>query len=144
MARSHYSYAKAKKYLDVIPYIKERYGVEKLRGATFKDGSAYTKNRILAENFTEIDSALMNLFKISNAPTDACYDKKDDYIRSTVEHMCEHQGKIIAWSKDASNIIPEAKISFKTKFLHNHIVYSAGMILFKKGSKIRAFLKKRF
>ncbi|MBE6624635.1 MAG: glycosyltransferase family 2 protein [Ruminococcaceae bacterium] len=144
MARSHYSYAKAKKYLDVIPYIKERYGVEKLRGSTFKDGSAYTKNRILAENFAEIDSALMRLFKMSDTPTDVCYDKTDDYIRSSVEHMCEHQGKIIAWSRDAKNVIPEAKISFKTKFLHNHIVYSAGMILFKKGSKIRAFLKKRF
>ena len=107
-------------------------------------GKSTLADRILAENFAEIDSALMNLYKISNTPTDACYDKKDDYIRSTVEHMCEHQGKIIAWSKDAANVIPEAKISFKTKFLHNHIVYSAGMILFKKGSKIRAFLKKRF
>lgn len=144
MARSHFSHAKSKKYNELIPYIKKRYGDIKLRTSTFKDGSAYTKNRILAENFAEIDASLLALYRASTTPTDVCYDKNDDYVRRSVEYMCEHQGRIIAWSKDASLCVPKAVISFKTRFLHNHIVYSAGMILFKKGSKIRAFLKKSF
>ncbi len=144
MARSHFSHAKSKKYPSAIPVIKERYGIEALRTSTFKDGSAYTKNRILPENLAEIDKALRQLFRDSDKPTDAFYQKSDDYTCRSIEHMCKHQGKIVAWSKEAKTIIPRAQISFKTRFLHNHIVYSAGMILFKKGSKIRAFLKKRF
>lgn len=144
MARSHFSHAKSKKYTELIPYIQERYGDIKLRLSTFKDGSAYTKNRILAENFSDIEASLLSLYRVSTVPTDVCYDKADDYVRRSVEYMCEHQGRIIAWSKDATLCVPKAQISFKTKFLHNHIVYSAGMILFKKGSKIRAFLKKSF
>lgn len=143
MARSHYSHAKAKKYLDVVPYIKERYGVSKLRSSTFKDGSAYTKNRILAENISQIDASLRQLYRISDKPTDVSYDKGDGYTNRCVEQMCA-QGKIIAWSKDAEYVVPKSKISFKTRFLHNHVVYGMGMILFKKGSKIRAFLKKNF
>lgn len=144
MARSHYSHAKSKKYLNTIPYIKERYGVKKLRMSTFADGSAYTKNRILAENLVQIDKALLELYRLSDTPTDACYDKRDNYVSRSIEHMCNYQKKTIAYSKDAKVVIPPAQISFKTRFLHNHIVYSAGMILFKKGSKIRAFLKKKF
>lgn len=144
MARSHFSHAKTKKYTDLIPYIRERYGIENLKPSFFKDGSAYTKNRILAENFSLIDSALLELYHKSNKPMDVYYDKDDDYVCRSVEYMCAHQGKIIAWTKDAKLKIPKAQISFKTKFLHNHVVYSAGMILFKKGSKIRAFLKKKF
>lgn len=144
MARSHYSHAKSKKYLGVIPYIKERYGVDKLRMSTFKDGSAYTKNRILAENLADIDKALRQLYRESDKPTDASYDKADEYVTRSIEHMCAYQGKIIAWAKEAKIAIPRAQISFKTRFLHNHVVYGMGMILFKKGSKIRAFLKKRF
>lgn len=144
MARSHYSHAKSKKYLDVIPYIQERYGVKKLRPSTFKDGSAYTKNRILAENFNEIDTSLRKLYNISDRPTDVFYDKNDEYVCRSIEYMCKHQGRIIAWSKIAKNAVPKQIVSFKTKFLHNYIVYNAGMILFKKGSRIRAFLKKKF
>lgn len=144
MARSHYSHAKSRKHLDVIPYIKERYGVEKLRMATLHDGSAYTKNRILGENLAEIDDVLRQLFRESDKPTDACYDKSDDYVCRCIEQMCREQGKIIAWSRDAKIVVPKARVPFKTRLLHNHLIYGTGMILFKKGSKIRAFLKKKF
>ncbi|MBQ8738659.1 MAG: glycosyltransferase family 2 protein [Clostridia bacterium] len=144
MARSHYSHAKQNKYLDLIPYIKERYNCTKLRPSTFRDGSAYTKNKILAENFTEIDASLLALYKISDNPTDVLYDRSDSYVARSIDYMRKQQGKIIAYSADATVKIPQAEISFKTKFLHNHIVYIAGMILFKKGSKIRKFLKKSF
>lgn len=144
MARSHYSHARSKKYLGVIPYIKERYGVEKLSMSTFKDGSAYTKNKILAENIADIDKALRELYRVSDKPTDAHYDKKDAYVCRSIEHMCSYQGKIVAWARDARLSIPKSQISLKTRFLHNHVVYGMGMILFKKGSKIRAFLKKKF
>lgn len=144
MARSHYSHAKSKKYLDLIPYIRERYDGIRLRTSTFRDGSAYTNNRILAENFSEIDASLLELYRVSRVPTDVCYDKNDDYVRRSIEYMSEKQGRIIAFSKDAKLCVPKAVVSFKTRFLHNHIVYSAGMILFKKGSRIRAFLKKSF
>ena len=144
MARSHYSHAKQNKYLDLIPYIKERYNCTKLRPSTFRDGSAYIKNKILAENFTEIDASLLALYKISDNPTDVLYDRSDSYVARSIDYMRKQQGKIIAYSADATVKIPQAEISFKTKFLHNHIVYSAGMILFKKGSKIRKFLKKSF
>ena len=144
MARAHYSHARSKKYLGAIPYIKERYGISKLRMSTFKDGSAYTKNKILAENIGEIDNALRELYRTSDKPTDVHYDKGDTYVCRAIEHMCTYQGKIIAWSKDSSVTIPKSQISLKTRFLHNHVIYGMGMILFKKGSKIRAFLKKNF
>ena len=138
MSRTHYSHALGGGYSELYPLIKESYGVEHLRRATLSDGKLYAKNRVLGENLSEIDGLLLKLWREGG---EARYNEKDGYVAAAVgfiERMRpsnSNSGRII--------VIPRQRVSFKLKLLHNYFVYTLGMILFPKGSKIRAALKKR-
>ena len=51
---------------------------------------------------------------------------------------------IIVNKKQADIIFPKEMVKVKQKFLHNRFLCILGAILFPKGSKIRALLKKMF
>lgn len=142
MSRTHYSYALNKKYTDLYPYIVERYGVAKLKKSTMKDGQAYSDNEVLPSNFTDIDSSLREAYFTKWSFT-ADYDRSDKYVSSTIDYINNNTGKTVTYSKNAAFKIPRGVISFKNKFLHNYYIYTLGMLLFKKGSKTREFLKKK-
>lgn len=142
MSRTHYSYAKSGKHTDLYDYIKEKYQVEKLRASTKKDGELYVKNQLLGDNFTDIDKALRKIY-FADCDVTVIYDKSDKYVSKTMSYI-----ERIKRSKGNEEIktlmVPKKVISAKNKFLHNHFVYSTGMLLFKKGSKLRAYLKSKF
>ena len=142
MARTHYSYAKAGKHKDVYPYIMDKYYVEKLKMSTKKDGELYAKNQLLGDNFIDIDKALSKIYYTDDDVT-VIYDKNDDYVRRTLEYIEKTKAKKDG-AKKKTLMVPKAIISKKNKFLHNSLIYSLGMVFFKKGSKIRAFLKAHF
>ena len=140
MSRSHYSHARAGGYESLYPIIKERYRVKGLKKATLKDGECYSHNTVLGENFTEIDGILLSLFKCEGSQS-ISYEKSDGYVCRSVAFM-NSEGCDLYFSKNAQTVIPKQKASLKIRFLHNYYVYTLGMLLFPKGSKIRAFLKK--
>ena len=140
MARSHYSSAKAGGYTNSFNIIKEKYGVEKLKLSTVKDGSCYEHKILLGENFPDVDRVLLEIYD-SKSPVRVEYSKKDGYTVGAVEYL-RNIGKI---SDDPSLPlvkIPKFKIRFKKRLIHNYVVQRIGLILFKKGSKSREFFKK--
>lgn len=142
MSRSHYSYAKQNKYTDLYDFIKESYGVSELKPYTYSDGKYYNSSSLLASNFDEIDLKLKKLF-LQEAPIDVDYDKNDKYVVRTIEYLCKTKNKKITYKSGAEFKIPKRDISLKNKIINNKFVYAVGMKLFKKGSKIRAFLKQK-
>jgi glycosyltransferase involved in cell wall biosynthesis len=138
MSRTHYSHALGGGYSELYPLIKESYGVEVLRRATLSDGKLYAKNRVLGENLSEIDGLLLRLWREGG---EAMYNEKDGYVAATVDFVEKMRPSNPNGGQKI--VIPRQRVSFKLKLLHNYFVYTLGMILFPKGSKIRAALKKR-
>ena len=91
-------------------------------------------------NFEESDSALRPLFE-ADAPKRVLYDKGDRYVRGTLERLRE-SGREIRYCNCAKHIIPKGKIRIQDRIIHNDLVYTIGVLLFKKGSKLRALLKR--
>lgn len=142
MSRTHYTYAKTNKHTDLYEYIKERYQVEKLQTSTKKDGELYQKNQLLGDNFLDIDKALRKIY-FTNSNVTVIYDKSDEYVARTMKYI-ERMKHDVTDTERKTLMVPKKIISAKNRFLHNHFIYSVGMLLFKKGSRARAFLKSKF
>lgn len=141
MSRTHYSYAKAAGYTDLYELIKEKYGVESLSLSTVKDGSAYSEKKIIGANIEKIDESLADLMR-SNEVRTVDLSKTDSYARRTLEYLKDH-GARVEFSLDADTVIEREEISLKQRIIHNRFLYTVGLLLFPKGSRIRAFLKRR-
>lgn len=142
MSRTHYSYAKAGKHSDLYNYIKEAYEVDTLSKSTTKDGELYAKTQLLGDNFLEIDKCLRKIY-FTKANVTVMYDKSDLYVARTMRYI-ERMKRNETETEQKTLFVPTKIISAKNRFLHNHLVYNIGLRLFKKGSKIRAFLKAKF
>ncbi len=140
MSRTHYSKAKALRLRELYPVIKDSYGVQALHAPTFKDGRCYSKSELLGENFSDVDEALTALY-YREKPTEIKYERKSLYVGRIISYAREVGGDII-YSNKAKNSIPKRKISLRDKIIHSPLLYRIGLILFKKGSRLRAFLKK--
>ncbi len=141
MSRTHYSYAKASKLTDLYDYIKEKYKVEKLEASTKKDGELYLKTKLIADNFHEIDKALRKIYFTKGNVT-VIFDESDQYVLRTMKYI-ERMKHDVTDKERKTLMVPKAIISKRNKLIHNPLVRSVGLLLFKKGSKARAFLKKK-
>ena len=139
MSRTHYSHAKVNKYLHLFDFIKESYHVETLKKSTFHDNSAYSKNKVLPVNILAIDSSLLSLWN-SNTEEHICLCEANRYMKRSVRFM-KKQGKSIKVSPEGRKL-PTPRVKIIDRIIMNKFVYSLGLIFFKKGSRIRAFLKK--
>ena len=139
MSRTHYSHAKANKYCHLYDFIKKSYHVDKLKKSTLKDQSAYSKNKVLPVNLSDIDSSLLALWQ-KEEESIICLCKADAYTKKSVRFM-RKAGKPIKVMKGGEPL-PLPRVKLKDKIIMNKLVYTLGLILFKKGSRIRAFLKK--
>lgn len=139
MARAHYSHARAHGYSELYPYIKDRYGVERLQTAIPADGRAYERAGLLGENIKEIDEVLYGIYT-SGKLTELAIPK-DKYVLRTVSYMIKH-GTPISVERRGELVLPRERISLKNRILFNPAVRKIGMSLFPRGSKIRAWLKK--
>ena len=140
MSRSHYSHAKANKYLHLYDFIKETYHVDALKKSTFHDSSAYSKNMVLPINFKAIDKELLELWR-SDKEEHICLCEADRYMKRSVRFMRKSAKKPITVSPEGRKL-PRPRVKFIDRIIMNRFVYTLGLILFKKGSKIRAFLKR--
>ena len=139
MSRTHYSHAKANKYCHLYDFIKESYHIDTLKRSTLRDSSAYSKNKVLPFNLPEIEDALIELWNSERERT-FCLCNADEYMRRSVRYM-RRMGKPIKLGK-GSEALPKPRVKLKDRILMNKLVYTVGLILFKKGSRLRAFLKK--
>jgi hypothetical protein len=140
MARAHYSQARGAGYSGLYEYIKERYQVEDLTLSTIKDGYYYESKALLGDNFKQIDRSLFAVYS-SDTPVRVRYSKSDLYVKTQVEYL-RSIGKITEEAEVKEIEIPKPRIGFKKRLLHNAFLYRIGLILFKKGSGARNFLKK--
>ena len=139
MSRAHYSHARAHGYTELYPYIMERYGVKRLGKSRAKDGSAYVKAGLLGENIKEIDEAIYAIFA-SGALTELTIPK-DKYALRTVSYMIKH-GAPISTVRSGDVTLPRERVRLINKILFNPFIRKVGMILFPRGSRIRAALKR--
>lgn len=142
MARKHYSFAKHEGYSDLYIYIKEKYRQSELSESRVKDSTAYIGTLLLGDNFLEIDRELRRVYK-SSEPLNVVYNARDEYVVRTLDYLVKYEDKII--DKDAKGIVivPKRKIKAKHKIVHAKPVYLLGLYMFKKGSKMRAYLKRK-
>ena len=69
--------------------------------------------------------------------------KKQHYLVLKIyKYSSKLKSLIIYKNKNADLEIPKAKNKPINLIIHNNLVYRIGMLLFKKGSKIRNFLKR--
>ena len=139
MSRTHYSYARAEGYTDLYEVIKEAYSVDELRPSTFSDGAVYHDTVLLAENFPDIDGALYEIWM--SVGESIVHPSPDPYVNRTLDSFLS-LGKPIRVEK-GGRTIPAPKISLTSRILHNPLIYKLGMLLFPKGSKLRALLKRK-
>lgn len=137
MARSHYTAARSMREPNLYEYIKARYGTKRNEASTLADGAVYTSAELLGENFDEIDSALTAVYA-ARRPATASYERRAKCISRIISDM-PHK---ITFSRSGEFSIPKRRIRSKDRLLHNAFFYKLGTVLFKKGSKARAFLKK--
>lgn len=140
ISRTHYSHASGAGYKTLYPLIQSTYGIKKLKKSTRADGRAYAHSRLLPENIEEIDAALRPLFDC-HGTVRVCYNTRDPYVGRVLNAVRERGVEVVA-DVHADVCIPAEQISTKSKILHNHFVWTVSTVLFPKGSKIRALLKK--
>ena len=140
MSRTHYSYAKMGKHTELYPYIMEKYKVERLEKSTLSDGRYYLKVRVLPKNLCEIDTAIYEAFSEGAAcQTDSA--SLCSYAYKTLL-MINDMGGRVEFSASYGVVIPKGKCNVMQTIIHNYTISRIGLMLFPKGSRIRAFLKK--
>lgn len=143
MSRTHYAAARAGSYVGLYSYIKEGYGVDKLRLPMLADSTVYADCELLGDNYDEIDRALTEIF-YNGGEISVVYERNCRHIAhilDTVNRLSDTRVKQASRGGDIT--VPKRKISFFARLVHNGLVYRLGMLLFKKGSRLRALLKKK-
>ena len=141
-SRTHYSYARAGGFCELYPYIRESYGVYRLSMPTLYDQSVYTDCELLGENFECIDDALTSIY-IIEGDIAVCYERECRYVRRILDSYDALLGRRTVYLKEASLSVPKRRIRKIHSLVHSRRVYVLGALIFKKGSRLRACLKKR-
>ncbi len=141
MSRTHYSEAKNAKYTELYDVIKEKYNVKRLKKSTAKDGKAYVGNILLGKNFEKIDAMLLGLWESPDTKS-VRHDRKDRYADRSVTYLASIGKATPVRTKTADLTIPKKELKWRTRMIHNAYIYRIGQIFFKKGSRMRKFLKK--
>lgn len=141
MARKHYSFAKGNDLSHMYDYIKEKYGLDKLTIAKASDSHAYVITELLGDNFLDIERELYKFYTTSDV--NLIYNEKDEYVKKSVDYIMKNEGKTPNPSSNKIVIVPKRKIKLSHKLVYNKLVYKTGLLLFKKGSRARTFLKSK-
>ena len=140
VSRAQYATARTRKYTELYPVIKKSLSVERLELPRALDMTFYTGAELLGSNFDDIDSALTELY-YAKKPVRVRYEKKSVYASRILEYARDVSGEIIS-STEPDITVPKRKTKIIDRLIHSPFVYRLGLILFKKGSRARAFLKR--
>ncbi|MBQ8840554.1 MAG: glycosyltransferase family 2 protein [Clostridia bacterium] len=141
MSRVHYTSAKSMELEKLYDLVKTEYQVDSLEISIPKDELGYIANGLLGDNFDIIDTMLYDISK-KDGEVSVFYDKKDEYVSSTIDYLNASLGKKII-CQGGNIVIPKRKIKLTQRLTHSKLAYSVALRLFKKGSKIRRKLKSR-
>ena len=139
MARSHLSRAREGKYFDLIPYIAEKYGVSERQAPMRNDGEVYEKVKLLPKNMESIEDALLSICN-SRSVIRVRRPKRGGYGELLLRSL-EFCGKETEYRRNYPSL-PREKISPIKRLIFNSHLRRLAARLFKKGSRIRAFLKR--
>jgi glycosyltransferase involved in cell wall biosynthesis len=139
MARSHFAYAKALGFKEIYPYIREKYHTDELSMPTACDTEAYGKVRLLPENTEEIEAALLSDY-LSGGIIKLGRHRKKGYARLCADSL-KAIGATVEYRR-AYGGVPRERYSILKRIIFSSPVYKIGNRIFKKGSKIRSFLKR--
>ena len=139
MAHSHVCHARRGGYGDAILYIMKRYGVSELRDRAAGDGGIYEKVRLLPENAEEIERALLAICRAEGA-VKVRKPKRGGYAELLL-HSLAFCGWRIEHRRDYPPL-PRERISPLKRLIFSPALRRLAGRLFKKGSSVRAFLKR--
>ncbi len=140
-ARAHFSNAKRLNNPEIIEYIKQKYGVSKVRGTTYRDECENAYTSLIGNNFDDIDDCLKEIWN-SQSEVSATYDEKDRYVSNNIAFFSKN-GVVFRQNCNYKCItIPKQVNTFKQKVVHNSFIYKVSTLFFKKDSRLRNFLKK--
>lgn len=139
MSRSHFANARQGGYTDIYPYIKEKYGIPELRMPKMRDGRIYERVKLLPDSAEKIEAALLSICE-RGGPVRVRKPKREGYAELLLISLSSI-GRIIEYRRDYPGL-PREKIPLIKRVIFNPIVRRMGALLFKKGSRARAFLKR--
>lgn len=139
MARGHFAGARGGGYTDIYPYIKKKYGKDELAMPTEDDGAVYERVKLLPGNAAEIENALLSLCGQGDVIR-VKRPRRGGYAQMLLLGLALI-GKTVEYGK-AYPGLPREKMSLLKRLLFSAPVRRIGARLFKKGSRIRAFLKR--
>lgn len=144
MSFSNYEVAKNSKYINLIDTIKNAYGVKKLTKLPKEAHRPYANHHLLPRNIDDIENKLKEIF-LSTRKVKIYADKHSFSLDqlTKMKQIFNKEFDIVLEKKQAIIIMPKEIYPVKLRILHNYFIYSLGMVLFPKGSKIRKFLKSR-
>ena len=141
IARSQYQVALTQKHPELFPLIEQAYGVAKPDLIKREDSPVYAKTELLGENFAYIDKMLTQYYFMQSPALIRC-EKNCRWISRTVKTAASANKDEKADFSPIELVIPKRVISLRDRLMHHPIVIKIGMKVFKKGSRIRAYLKK--
>lgn len=139
MARSHYAHARALGATDISKYASERYGISDLTLPTRLDGALYERVRILPPTLPQIEKALLCAYKRSR--TLRFKPVRRNSIARVLADGLLMIGASVEWDSRYP-ALPNERIPLIKRMLFSPALRRLGAVLFKKGSPIRAFLKR--
>ena len=139
MARTHYSHARAGRLSSLYGVILDAYQQKELSIAKYSDSKAYSNNRLLPTNFSDIDRELYSVWR-RDGEIKIAEKSVFSYSQSFIDYAVS-QGKKILLAKGGDTLI-KPRYNIKNAILMNKIVYRIGLLIFKKGSRARTFLKR--
>ena len=139
MARSHFAHARRAGYVDVYPYIMEKYGVSDLCFPTRRDERVYEKVKLLPSQVEKIEASLLSL--CSQGDTIKVKKPRRGGYAELLLRGLTIEGWKVEYRRDYT-ALPSERVSPIKRIIFNSAVRRLGALLFKKGSRIRAFLKR--
>ena len=132
------------KYKELVPVIKNRYKLNKLK-TKFAGASKYYDNQfVLPLNYDEIEEIIKKAYYANKYLR--IYSKRAKFAKKQIKIMPFLFEKRLCFVKNkslANLVLPKEKYSTKQRILHNSFVYKIGIVLFPKGSNIRKKLKSK-
>ena len=139
MVRGHVSRARQGGYGDAIPYIMKRYGASELHDSMRLGGEIYEKVRLLPKNAEEIEIALWKICRHGDT-VKVRRPKRRGYAELLLDSLT-FCGRTVEYGRDYAPL-PREKISLVKRLVFSAPLRRLAGRLFKKGSRIRAFLKR--
>ena len=141
-ARAQYAKARRSGNGELCGLIEERLGAGAHRAPLPRDEEIYLDCELLGDNFDDIDRAMQGLL-LHRGDLSACYPRDCRYIRGIIDSYDRLFGRHTSYSKDGGVVIPRRKIRLLHGIVHQRQVARLAARVVKKGSPLRAYLKRK-